>query len=104
MKDSVFTLFLLVALVLGISFAIPAEDGPDTPYDESEQLPCESTVGALIKPLEEPAEVPRAVLKRGGLLQSDSTTGFELIRTDQQTVSPRLVPGSLPILGHSLRC
>jgi hypothetical protein len=36
-------LVLFVVLVLGVSFAVPAEDIPDTAYDKSESLPCEST-------------------------------------------------------------
>lgn len=35
-------LVLFVALALSASFAIPAEDVPETAYDESETLPAES--------------------------------------------------------------
>ena len=36
-------LVLLVALVLSLSCAVPAEDRPETAYDESEALPYEGT-------------------------------------------------------------
>jgi hypothetical protein len=36
-------LVLFVLLAFGLSLAVPAEDVPETVYDESETLPCEST-------------------------------------------------------------
>ena len=36
-------LVLLFALALSVSFAIPAQDVPETDYDESESVPYEST-------------------------------------------------------------
>ena len=36
-------LVLLLLLVLGVSLSVPAEDVPETPYDESETLPSEGT-------------------------------------------------------------
>jgi hypothetical protein len=36
-------LVLLATLALGLSFAVPAEDVLETPYDESESLPYEMT-------------------------------------------------------------
>ena len=36
-------LVLLIAVVLGLSVAVSAEDVPETAYDESESLPYEST-------------------------------------------------------------
>ena len=36
-------LVVIIALVLGVSFTVPAEDVPETAYDEPESLPCEST-------------------------------------------------------------
>jgi len=38
-----FTLVLLTAVALSLSFALPAEDVLETAYDESEALPYEST-------------------------------------------------------------
>jgi len=36
-------LVVLVAVILGLSFAVPLEDNPETTYDETETLPYEST-------------------------------------------------------------
>lgn len=36
-------LVLLLLLGFGVSLIVPAEDVPETAYDESETLPCEST-------------------------------------------------------------
>jgi hypothetical protein len=36
-------LALLVVLVMSVSFAVPAEDAPETSYDESESLPFDGT-------------------------------------------------------------
>ena len=43
MKKHILTLFLVPALVLGLSFAFPPEDLPQTPYDESQGLAFDST-------------------------------------------------------------
>ena len=43
MKKSRSALLFFVLLVLGVSWAIPAEDVLDTAYDESEALPYEGT-------------------------------------------------------------
>ena len=43
---------LLVLLVFGVSLAVPAEDVPETPYDESEALPYEGTpLFSIVAPL-----------------------------------------------------
>jgi hypothetical protein len=36
-------LVVLAALAVSLSFAVPVEDDPETPYDESESLPYEGT-------------------------------------------------------------
>ena len=43
MSKSRSVLVLLIAVVLAMSVAVPAEDVPETAYDESEALPYEST-------------------------------------------------------------
>ena len=43
MKALRFPVVLLATLFLGLSFVFPAEDIPETPYDESEALPYEAT-------------------------------------------------------------
>jgi hypothetical protein len=41
---------LLLLLGLGVSLALPAEDAPETPYDESETQPYEETPAVSIAP------------------------------------------------------
>jgi hypothetical protein len=43
MRRPCFILILFVLLGFGLSLAVPAEDVPETAYDESETLPYEST-------------------------------------------------------------
>lgn len=43
MKDLSSIFVLLVALFFGVYINVPANDLPETPYDESEVLPFEST-------------------------------------------------------------
>ena len=47
-----FALVLLVAVAIGLSLALPTEDVPETPYDESESMPYESTPSFSIMPQE----------------------------------------------------
>ena len=47
-----FALVLLAAFAIGLSLALPAEDVPETPYDESESMPYESTPSFSIMPQE----------------------------------------------------
>jgi len=63
---------LLVALVLSVSCAVPAEDMPETAYDESDSLPFEGNpVVSIAEPeaaLEAPAGRPHPIrLRRGSL-------------------------------------
>jgi hypothetical protein len=43
MGKSVFTLFIVTVLFLGLAFALHAEDLPETPYDESQGMASEHT-------------------------------------------------------------
>jgi hypothetical protein len=47
-----FALVLLAAFAISLSLALPAEDVPETPYDESESMPYESTPSVSIMPQE----------------------------------------------------
>lgn len=69
MKESRSTLVLLLLLLgFGVSLPVSAEDVPETPYDESETLPCASTPVfsiAMLKPFAEtPASQYRVPLLR----------------------------------------
>ena len=47
MRRPCFILILFVLLGFGVSLAVPAEDVPETAYDESEALPFEDTPAVL---------------------------------------------------------
>jgi hypothetical protein len=52
MRKSVFALFFLGASLFGLSFSLQAEDLPETPYDESQGVPCEHTPLSLTQALQ----------------------------------------------------
>lgn len=53
-------LVLLITVGLFVCFAVPTEDLPETPYDESESLPYEVTP---LSPIVEPREAVRIHVK-----------------------------------------
>jgi hypothetical protein len=96
-------LVLLAVVGLSLSFAIPANDVPETAYDESEPLPYVSTslfsipVPNAVVPA--PAGRPLvAVFCPGSLRRLGSQ------RLDHRTDSPYPTSDSLTILNHTLRC
>ena len=103
MTQSHSVLVLLVALVLSVSFAVPAEDAPETAYDESESLPCESTPVVSIA-------APENTVKTSTVRPSASRLRFgSLTSSDTQKLAPRIgcaypTSDSVAILEHSLRC
>jgi len=96
-------LILLVALVLSVSFAVPAEDDPETQYDESESLPYESSpavpvaevVAAGLAPVRQPCVVRSCCgcLRRTSASRLEYKTGWAYPPSD-----------SLFIVDHALRC
>src|SRR5579871_2479369 len=93
-------LLLCVLVGFGLSVIVPAEDVPETAYDESEALPYVST------PLVSIAAPKPAGAAPGGttilaLLRLDSLRRFVL---DHRAISPRAACDSLTILDHTLRC
>jgi hypothetical protein len=103
MTQSRSVVVLLVALVLSVSFAVPAEDVPETAYDESESLPCESTPVVSIAA---PKAVGEAPAVRAGASQflRTSLRRLEVRRSDRQAGLSCTVSHSLIILDHSFRC
>jgi hypothetical protein len=94
---------LLVALVLGLSFAVPAEDVPDTAYDESEALPYESipVFSSAVR------QVTAWTLRCGAQFSfpfylGSLTRGYK-VRAEQSEWSAPAISGSLIILDHCLR-
>ena len=100
-RSSILVLFVLLGF--GLSLAVPAEDVPETAYDESEALPFEDTPAVSIAVPETvtqaPKERPRASrfrlgsLRRPGAQHLDHVTGWAYPISD-----------SLTILDQSFRC
>jgi hypothetical protein len=92
-----------VLLSLGLSVFVPAEDVPETAYDESETLPLASTPMFSIP-------VPNAVVPApaGRSLVAASCPGslrrLGSQRLDHWTVSPYAISNSLTSLARILRC
>jgi hypothetical protein len=96
-------LVVLAALALSLSFAVPVEDDPETPYDESEALPYESTPVFSIM-LEESARALQSVLTVAFPLRFHPTAKRNEILAKQSARTPHPICGSVIILDHSLRC
>ena len=97
-----FCVVLFVASVLGLSLMVPAEDVPETAYDESEALLYESTpsfsfAGAM--PIGEEATLRWHAFRPGRAAFAQSTHGS----ARKSGSSPRL-SRLLTILDHSFRC
>lgn len=93
---------LLVALVLSVSFAVPAEDAPETPYDESESLPYEMSPPLSGDLVQETA----ATLQVVPIVPSSlfSTPKHALGLAGYKGLAAHHILDSLIILDHSLRC
>ena len=96
-------LVLVLLLGFGVSLAVPAEDVPETPYDESEAVPYESTPVFSITVTQASGRIVKAELNCGSLPHLSS-----LIKpcNGRRENNGRLhrVSDSLTILNHSLRC
>jgi hypothetical protein len=97
-------LVLFVLLGFGVSLIVPAEDVPETPYDESETLPFEGTPLFSITIPRASARITTAAESIGGsLLGATSSTKRGQRRRENNTWS-RCVTNYLITLNHSLRC
>jgi hypothetical protein len=96
-------LVLLIALVLSVSFAVPAERVAETAYDESESMPYE-TSGVFFIP------VPENVSELSADPAAASLSCVACLRRlvpellDQGIGSAHPICDSLTILDHLLRC
>ena len=102
MRKSRSVLVLLVALVFGLSLAIPAEDDPETPFDESESLPYEMTPPLSFHRVQESAPTFQVV----PIAQSDSFSvpRQALVRAGCGELAAHPISDALIILDHTLRC
>lgn len=98
---SAFALLLLAGL--GVSLVVPAEDVPETPYDESETLPYEGAALFLIAVPQASDRIAKAETSCRSQLRFNSLTKHCRRRRENNARSHR-VPVSLTILNHSLRC
>ena len=85
-------LVLLATFALSVSFAVSAEDLPETSYDESESLPYEMTPPLSGDLVQESAPTLQVVPKHA------------LGRAGYRGLAAHHIPDSLIILDHSLRC
>jgi hypothetical protein len=103
MRKPHFALVLFLLLAFGVSFSVPAEDVPETPYDESEALPYEGT--PLFSPAAPQATgwIAKAERNCGSPLRFNSSTRRCQHRCESSSQS-YCVPDSLTILDHAFRC
>jgi len=96
-------LVLFLLLAFGVFLAVPAEDVPETPYDESEALPYEGTpVFSIVAP-QALGWIAKAESNCGSPLRFNSSTRRCELRRENNARSHR-VPVSLTILDHAFRC
>jgi hypothetical protein len=96
-------LVLLAAFALSLSFAVPANDVPESPYDESEALPYEAAPLFSIM-LQESARALQSVLTLALPIHFDPTARRNETLAEQLARTPHPICGSVTILDHSLRC
>lgn len=102
MRRPCFVLILFALLGFGMSLAVPAEDVPETAYDESESLPYEMTLPQSFDRMQESAPTFQVV----PIAQSDlfSTPRQALVRAGCGELAAHPISDSLIILDHTLRC
>jgi hypothetical protein len=103
MRRRWFILVFCVLLGFGVSLAVPAEDAPETAYDESEALLYEGTpLFSIVVPLASAriAKTKRSCYSSTPLQLSDN----ELRARQGSNAQSTWVPAFLTILKHPLRC
>jgi hypothetical protein len=95
-------LVLLATFALNVSFAIPAEDVPETAYDESESLPYEMAPLFSADLVQESSPILQFVPT--GLGELVSAPRHALGLAEWRELAAHHISGSLIILDHTLRC
>jgi len=103
MRKQRFFLIFLVVLGFGVSLAVPAEDDPETSYDESEALPYEGTPLFSITLPQASARIARDESGCGSPFRFKPSAERRKCSRENYTES-YCVPVSLTIINHSLRC
>jgi hypothetical protein len=84
MRKSVFTLVILGALLFDLSFALQAEDLPETPYDESQGVPCEHMPLSLTQVLQDSVQRTQPTRNSASPLLLGSPTGQGEFRVEKR--------------------
>jgi hypothetical protein len=96
-------LVVVAGLALCLSFAVPAEDLPETPYDESEAPPYESApLFSII--LQDSAGGLQSVLISALMPRVNPLARRDGILAKRSARTPHPICRSVTILDHSLRC
>ncbi len=101
MRGYVYTLLILGVLVFGLSLAVQAEDVPETPYDETEELPYESTPRVSVEMLLESA---RTLQESDSFVESSPRIGPDETQVEPAEQTAPSNSNSLTILNHCFRC
>jgi hypothetical protein len=94
---------LLLLLVFGVSVVLPAEDVPETPYDESEVLPYAGTPLFSIALPQPGGRIAKAELNCASPFRFKPLAKYRACSRENYADS-YCVPVSLTIINHSLRC
>ncbi len=95
-------LVLLATFALNLSFAVPTEDVPETPYDESELLPYEMTPPLPVTLVKESVPALQVVPMVPSHLFSTPRRGVD--GAGCRELRAHHTSDSLVILDHKLRC
>jgi hypothetical protein len=104
MRKSVFTLFILGALLFDSSLALQAEDLPETPYDESQGVACEHSPPLLTQVLQDSVQRTQPTRKPAFplLLGSPSRRGEFRVENRDRSEQPNFVTATIRAV--FLRC
>ena len=104
MRESVFALFLLGASLLGLSFALQAQDLPETSYDESQIVACGHPPSLLTQMLQDSVQRKRPTQKSASPLEFGSPARHGDFRVEERErwKQPQLVTSAIRAV--PLRC
>ena len=104
MRKSAYTLFTVVALLIGLAFAFHAEDLPETPYDESQVMASEHYPFFLIQVLQESVQRVQPTQKSvSPMMPSSPATGEKTpLQARNLSAQPELITPNIRAV--PLRC
>ena len=104
MRNSVFTLLILGALLFDLSLALQPEDLPETSYDESQGLECEHAPLLLTQVLQDSVQRTQSTQNSASPLQFGSQTRRDEIHTHNRQWLEQPNFNTPTIRSVSLRC